>query len=208
MTRHPVSNTLLFAVALCVIAFVGWRAGAEATEQRLAAEPSAVAVVNIEKALNSLNELADKNEALRKRVEARQGEIDTLKAQLEGIDAELELLADNAIEQRRELRARKFEITETSKARMNAYQSLINIEKGEIIKPLYEKLVEGIGEVAAKEGYDLVLFDNRNLQVPTDVQAVINEVIQQKSILYASDSMDITDQVIALMNNKYKEGLN
>ena len=38
MTRHPVSNTLLLAVALCVIAFVGWRAGAEATEQRLAAK--------------------------------------------------------------------------------------------------------------------------------------------------------------------------
>lgn len=209
MTRHAISNTLIFLCCLSVIGFVGWRAGAEATEQRLAAEPSAVALVDIERALNSLNELTDKNADLATRVESRQKDLDALRKRIEGLQEEEKLLPENAPDdQRRNLRAQIFELRETAKARTNAYQSLINIEKGEIIKPLYEKLVKSIGEVAAKEGYDLVVFDNRSLKVPTDVQAVINDVIQQKSILYASNQLDITDQVIALMNNKYSTGVN
>ena len=53
-----------------------------------------------------------------------------------------------------------------------------------------------------------MLFDNRALQVPQDVQGIINEAIQAKTILYAGDSLDITDQIIVQMNNKYKTGVN
>lgn len=205
MRRTPIANLVTVLACLTVVAFVGWRAGAESTEQRLKAEPSAVAIVDIERALNSLKELENLNAALADRVKVRQDDLDALKKRIETLDADLkeQPTTPDATEKRRQLRAQIFELTETAKARTNAYQSLINIEKGEIIKPLYEKLVAGIGEIAAKEGYDLVLFDNRNLKVPNDVQAVINEVIQQKSVLYAGDSLDITDQVITLMNNKY-----
>ena len=51
-----------------------------------------------------------------------------------------------------------------------------------------------------------MLFDDRALQVPEGVQAVVNDAIQQKSILYASDRLDITDQVVLLMNNKFQAG--
>ena len=138
----------------------------------------------------------------------RQGDLDQLTKRIETLNAELEEQPNNATEQRRQLRAQIFELTETAKARKNIYQSLINVEKGEVIKPLYDKLLAGIDEIAGKEGYDLVIFDNRKLEVPQDVQAVVNEVIQQKSILHAKDSLDITDQVITLMNNKYKANAN
>ena len=208
MHRKPITNLVTILACLSVVAFVGWRAGAESTEARLKAEPSAVAIVDIERALNSLKELEALNTALADRVKVRQSDLDALRQRIEALQADLEEQPPAAAEKRRELRAQIFELTETAKARTNAYQSLINIEKGEIIKPLYEKLVTGIGEIAGKEGYDLVLFDNRNLKVPQDVQAVINEVIQQKSVLYAKDSLDITDQVIALMNNKYQANAN
>lgn len=208
MQRKPVINLLTILACLSVVAVVGWRAGAGAAEQRVKAAPSAVALVDVERALNSLNELADLNEALAARVKDRQNDLDALKQRIEALQADLAELPTNAFEKRRELRAQIFELSETAKARTNAYQSLINIEKGEIIKPLYEKLITGIGQVAGKEGYDLVLFDNRKLEVPLEVQAVINEVIQQKSVLYANDSLDITDQVITYMNNTYRAGAN
>jgi Skp family chaperone for outer membrane proteins len=208
MKRNPVLNLATLVACLVVIGIIGWRAGAESTGARLRAEPTSVAIVNVEKALNDLAELADLNTALKVRRDKRQQDLDALYDRIKGLDEELKLQPENATEKRRELRAQIFELTETGKARTNAYQSLINIEKGEIIRPLYTKLVAGVGEVAAKEGYDLVLFDNRALEVPLDTQAVINEVIQQKSILYADERLDITDQVIVLMNNKYKAGAN
>jgi len=208
MKRNPVFNLATLVACLVVIGIIGWRAGAESTGARLRAEPTSVAIVNVEKALNDLAELADLNTALKARVDARQKDLDDLRDRIKRLDEELKLQPENSTEKRRELRAQIFELTETAKARTNVYQSLINIEKGEIIRPLYTKLVAGVGEVAAKEGYDLVLFDNRALEVPLDTQAVINEVIQQKSILYANERLDITDQVIVLMNNKYKAGAN
>ena len=210
MARNQFMNTLAVTACLGVVALVGWRAGAESTELRLKAEPSAVAIVDIERALNSLAELTARNTALAERVKVRQDDLNALATKIEGLRSELELMADNATEKRRETRAQIFELTETAKARTNAFQSLINIEKGEILHPLYLKMVDSINEIAAKEGYDLVLFDNRKLQVPDDAitQSVVNEVIQQKSILYANDSRDITDQVILLMNNKYKANAN
>lgn len=208
MQRKPVLNLVTVLACLSVVAFVGWRAGAESTAQRLKAEPTSVALVDVERALNSLNELKDLNKALADRVKERQDDLDKLKKQIEDLQADLNELPTNSTEKRRNLRAQIFELTETAKARTNAYQSLINIEKGEIIRPLYNKLIDSINDTASKEGYDLVLFDNRKLEIPQDVQAVINEVIQQKNILYARDSMDITDQVITLMNNNYASGAN
>ncbi len=208
MLRTPLRNTVAIAACLSLVALVGWRAGADSAEYQVMAQPSAVALVDVERALNELDELVALNAALGVRVEERQKNLDSLRVQIENTQAELDELPANATEKRRELRAQIFELTETAKARTNAYQSLINIEKGEIIRPLYLKLLEAVDEVSTKQGYDLVLFDNRTLQVPKDVQGMINEAIQAKTILYASDSLDITDQIILLMNNKYETGLN
>ena len=208
MPRNPLKNTMIVLACLGLVALVGWRAGAESAEYRAMAQPNTVALVDVERALNELDELGALNAELGVRVEKRQKDLDALRIQIENLQAELLELPDNATEQRRELRAQIFELSETAKARANAYQSLINIEKGEIIRPLYLKLLESVEEVAAKQGYDLVLFDNRALQVPQDVQGVINEAIQAKTILYAGDSLDITDQIIVQMNNKYKTGVN
>jgi Skp family chaperone for outer membrane proteins len=204
MPRNPLMNTMVVTACLGLVAMVGWRAGAGSTEYRAIAAPSAVALVDVERALNELDELTALNEALGVRVKDRQDDLDTLLALIQGLQADLKELPDNSTEKRRTIRAQLFEKTETANARAKAYQSLINIEKGEIIRPLYLKLLDAVGEVSGKEGYDLVLFDNRQMQVPQDVQGVINDAIQSKSILFASDSLDITDQIIVLMNNKYK----
>ncbi len=208
MPRSPLKNTMVVLACLTLVSFVGWRAGADSADRRALAQPSTVALVDVERALNELDELVALNAELGVRVEERQKNLDALRVEIGNLQAEIEELPTNATEKSRELRARMFELTETAKARTNAYQSLINIEKGEIIRPLYLKLLEAVDEVATQQGYDLVLFDNRALQVPMDVQGVINEAIQAKTILYASDSLDITDQIILLMNNKYETGAN
>lgn len=205
MQNTPIRSSVLALMCLAVIGFIGWRAGAESTEARLMAQPTSVAVVNVERALNELDELAAMNKALEERAGTRQEQVNSLQEEAKELKAELDLLPTND-KRRREIRARMFELNETVKARFNAYQTLIDIEKGEIIRPLYTKLLASIQEVAAKEGYELVIFDDRSLQIPEGVQAVVNEAIQQKSILYAADRLDITDQVVLLMNNKFQAG--
>lgn len=206
MTRNPIQTGAAVLACLSVVAFVGWRAGAESTEAHAVAQPITVAVVDVERALNELDELAALNKSLEANAKERQENLDALRTENENLKAELSELPTNAKERQREIRARIFELNETIKARFNAYQTLIDIEKGEIIGPLYTKLLAAVGEVSAREGYELVLFDDRALQIPEGVQAAVNEAIQQKSILYANDRLDITDQVVMLMNNKFQAG--
>ena len=206
MPRRSIHTSVTVLACLSVVAFVGWRAGAESAETRLTAQPTTVAIVDVERALNELEELSALNKSLEANAKQRQENLDALRKENDSLKAELSELPTNAKERQREIRARIFELNETIKARFNAYQTLIDIEKGEIIGPLYTKLLTAVGEVSAREGYELVLFDDRALQVPEGVQAVVNDAIQQKSILYASDRLDITDQVVLLMNNKFQAG--
>lgn len=205
-TRHSLGIACV-AIAIGLVSVVSWRAGASDANPSSVAAPSSIAIVDVEKALNQLTELADLNKNLADRVAVRQKNLDDLKSQIEDLNGKLELLADNDEENRRELRAKIYELTETANARAKVYQSLINIEKGEIIRPLYLKLVDAINETAQRNGYDLVLFDDRTIKVPNDTDANVNVTIQQKRILYASDAIDITDQIISLMNNKYAAGM-
>lgn len=197
----------LVAVCLAVVALVGWRAGAESTEGRALAKPTTVAIVDIEKTLNQLNELTDMNKKLEDRVTVRQADLNALAKQLEDLQEQLKNTTDADVEKRRTLRAQIFELRETATARTKAYQSLINIEKGEIIRPLYLKVLDAVKETATKQGYDVVLFDDRSLMVPQDTESIVNQAIQAKRILYADDTLDITNQVVLLMNNKFKAGV-
>ena len=206
MQRKPIHGSVAVLACLSVVAFVGWRAGAESAGSRIVVQPTAVALVNVERALNELEELKALNKSLESRATSRQEKLDTLKKEQESLQAELAELPSNNKERQREIRARMFELNETIKARFNAYQTLIDIEKGEIIAPLYAKLLAAVQEVAVKEGYEMVLFDDRSLQVPNGVQSVVNDAIQQKSILYANDRVDITSRVVLMMNNKFQAG--
>jgi Skp family chaperone for outer membrane proteins len=208
MSRNPLHTALLAAACLSVVALVGWRAGAEATETRFTAQPTTVAIVDMMRALNELEELRALNDPLVKRGEERQADLNKLRDQLVNLQSQLDALPESDLEGRRRLRAQIYELRETATARASVYQSLINIEKGEVIRPLYLKFVEAVKEVATKQGYDLVLFDDRAMDVPQGTEADINRAIERKRILYAADRLDITNEVVLLMNEKYKAGAN
>lgn len=208
MTRNRLHTALLASACLSVVALVGWRAGAESAEMRVAAQPTTVAIVDMMRALNELEELQDLNEPLVERAEERQADLNKLRDQLVDLQAQLDTLPETDLERRRQLRAQIYELRETATARANVYQSLINIEKGEVIRPLYGKFVDAVAQVAAKQGYDLVLFDDRGMDVPQGTEADVNRAIERKRVLYAADTLDITSEVVLLMNQKYNAGVN
>jgi outer membrane protein len=207
MPRNRLQSTILAAACVCVVAIVGWRAGAESGAARAIAAPATIATVSIEKAFPQLDELTELNKSLEARVNDRQADLNALTAQLEELQAQLDQLPTSETEKRRTLRAQIYELRETATARANVYQTLINIEKGEIIRPLYQKLAAAVKEIAEKQGYDIVLFDDTTIEVPQNTEEIVNRAIQQKRLLYSSAKLDITSEVVLLMNQKYQAGV-
>ena len=53
-----------------------------------------------------------------------------------------------------------------------------------------------------------MLLDDRPIQMPeTGSVKDYNDVIQRKRVLFAREGMDITDQLITVMNNEYAASL-
>ncbi len=81
----------------------------------------------------------------------------------------------------------------------------IDRENKVMLKSLYEKIETAIGEVAQAKGIDLVITDGR--QELTNVEEVPAEELRRaltaRIILFSTKELDISDEVITLLDLKY-----
>lgn len=77
------------------------------------------------------------------------------------------------------------------------------------MKALFEKITAAIGEVAKRDGIDVVIANNSE-QLPTDQELegmdirALRAMILQKDVLYTTDRADISTAVITLLDARYK----
>ncbi len=194
------------ATVLGAWAIAGVRA--EAAAARQSAAPTSVAVVDVGKVLDQLEEkrsrLADLEEYGRN-LEARVAEIE---AELQGLIADLEVLPkgtaqfvekqDEAIRKEMALQGER----EFAQFRFNERKQRTKLE-------LFNKIVSAAGIYADREGYDMVLNDDRDMNVPADqVGQMTDQAFQafvlSRRVIHATDAIDITDEVAQMMNNNYR----
>lgn len=76
-----------------------------------------------------------------------------------------------------------------------------------LMKARFEKIQAAVAEVAQRDGIDLVLSSSQP-ELPEDLDRVkaeeLNAIMRQRDVLYTSPRTDITDQVLALLDAKYK----
>ena len=69
---------------------------------------------------------------------------------------------------------------------------------------IYQQLLDTVGQVAQQLGYDLVLYmDSVEIQQGDDFAAVLAK-IRQRKVLYARESINITQQVLKTANDKFR----
>lgn len=75
------------------------------------------------------------------------------------------------------------------------------------IRNLYQRIQEGVAELAQQRGLDLVLVQT-DVQLPTNLEGInleqLNRLIGQQNVLYASANVDITADVVAHLDARYK----
>lgn len=205
-STSPHSRRALLAVAAAAAAVVAWTAGANSARPA-APSPTAVAVVDPDRILGKLNELKDRDAALKARGEALQQDVNKLNVELEGIQADLKLSTPGTPAWR-DLRAREIELEARGKARVQSLQQILDLERGEVMKAMYEKIVAATAEYAAREGWEIVVLDDRAMiNLPGEgTFRDMGGMIRQKKMIYVAPRVDISDPVATYMNNAFVPG--
>lgn len=199
-------SSVLTVGALCVAGLIG------ATELRanggaisaLVAPKTAVAIVNLEKLMELLDETKQLNDELKVMFDKRSKEFEEVRARAKALEEDVKLLPEGTKERRLKA-AEEAEAKSLVEARYQIYQKLIEIDRGELVRQMYTKITASVEAFSKKEGYELVLLDDRGITLPNSGTAnTMNTAIQAKRIIFAADGLDITDRIATLMNTEYK----
>ncbi len=208
--KVPGSNvpSSVLAAVIAAVGLVGYSAvNAAFAPAVVERAPTAIGLVDLEKLINQLAEVEARNLTNRTKAEQAQARIDAARAQVEKAKNAVEMVPETDKAGRRAgmLAFRQAEMV--LKAEFESEQLKLNLEKGDFIRELYAKIQSACAALAAQQGLDLIVLDDRGVPLPdgadlTDTQ--INGVIQQKKVLFASNSVDVTPALATLMNNQWK----
>ena len=87
------------------------------------------------------------------------------------------------------------------------YESDLRRQDAEITRMCYEDIYKAINRMAKKKGLNLVLtHEDFELQSQT-VQELISKLYYRRPVLYADPGIDMTEEVVDLINAEYKTGM-
>ncbi len=200
----------LTVAGLCLCAVFAATLAMAQPNKKSALPPSSVAVVDLAKLTASLDESKMLKDQVLKLRDDSQKKLEELKNELGAVTKNLEAWAKDkkgTPEYIREL-AKQYELEATYKARGEGLQKVLDIAEGDNMKTMFTKVADAVSRIGKDRGYDLILWDDRAIVPPTNpaTGAQVWAQIRDRRIMYAADGVDITSDVLNLMNNEFKAG--
>lgn len=193
---------LLVSLLLAAGMFFAGANRADASGVRFA-DSSSVAIVDLAKLLDGLDERVHLEQALNKEIEIRQGELDKVTGEIARMNEDIKMLAEN--DPNRLSRIRNLRLKEVEARALRQFvQEQLSLEKGRMLAQLFNKVQRAVCDIAARDGWDLVLIDDSTLDLPemaTEQQML--QLILSRRVLCATGKVEITDDVRTLMNNQF-----
>lgn len=201
MNRH---RFWIVAVAFAVVA--AGLVSAHATS-RMMARPTAVAVADLQRVFENLNEKVQLEADIQSQAEQIKQEQDKRQRELQLLKGDLDLLApDTPAYQQKQSQLEQEAIQ--LQAWMAFQQKKLQRERVAQIENLYQKVLDTLSAISKQNGYDVVLFKEQDVDFKNAKPEQLSGAIQVRKVLYAADDLDITDQVITRMNNDFKNSAN
>lgn len=183
-----------------LVALLGYQSLANRAAPQLA--PAVVVTVNLDQVYKGLQAKTLADEELKKlatelndKALAREKELKQLKADLD--DHQPGSPAYQEIEKKAVLAAEQY------RGYMDFCKAKIDIEQGRTIRRLYLDIKKAAQQMADSNGYDMVLVDDSQAELPTAGQEETNRQISARRMLYVSKRIDITSALIEDMNKAH-----
>ncbi len=208
MSRRIIVPVSIIAAMLCAMAGYSAAARANAPAQPAPkARPTAVAVVNMGRLLDGLNQWAQAKTALTALKDGVLAEANKRKA---ATDEKAKQLADVSGDQAVALQDKIDFETMTNRAWGDQVQDELDVEGSTRLQDIYRKIKAEAASLAQAQGYDIVMLDDSTGELQIDResrltrQSQIEQQILRRQLLYTNPEIDVTDDLIQRMNNAFK----
>jgi len=191
--------------ALVVLVAVGLHNGASGQGQA-AARPAMVALVDLQKVINGLEEREHGEQELNSIIAERQAKLKDLGGQYDRGKAELEILAPGSDDYNKKAEE-LLRLEATLRFEDEFAQTLLNQKRGEVFARLFNKVLEASKRLAEQQGYDLVLSNDGAASVPMrQGESAVRTAMVTRRVLYAADWVDVSAELLRFMNNEWNAG--
>jgi Skp family chaperone for outer membrane proteins len=206
------SVLVVAAVALGVAATwvgVAGRAGAATPQDRpgQGSAPARIAVANVPRILSELREAKDLDDKFTGEKEKLAQEEARLKEQIKNLEGRAGNFRPDS-PQYEDLQNEYVDAVSKYKVWGETVKFKRETQKKRLTRMLYDKIYAAVAEYAAREGIDLVISDVQPILSEKDFAQVpleqLGAVLNQRRVLYAGKTNDISQAIIALLDSKYR----
>lgn len=207
MSKRPMLTSVSVFCGVLALAGVGYVAGVAGARSATMAPPASpvIATIDLEQVVQQLKERTDKEASLKNSLSDAQARVKKLQEDVKAEQEKIEQMPsgagkDAAIKAFREKAIRaEFEA-------QYAQKLLVELQ-GEMLRELYLKISDTSTRLARKNGYSLVLASDQNVQIPKSSDPNdITRAIALRRMIYADGALDITGELVTMMNNEYATG--
>ena len=188
--------------ALAAVIVVGVLGMMNILQGQAPAGGTAVAVVDIAEVFENLEERTAIEADIRAQIESMRKWEQEASTEITSLQSDLEIM-DRDSDGFKKAYAELEQKTLTFQVQQEVRKRSIDRKRAENLENIYKKMVEGIGEVAASEGYDLVLTKDQATPLRGASQREMLTMIQFRKMLYSNPNMDITQRVKTKLNNDF-----
>lgn len=187
----------VFSVCVAILALsFGYRQGVAAGEKQIA--PAKVAIVNVTKVLQNSKKHKAWQEKMTEQETQMKAEFQKDKKAMESIQANMDVLKPGTVDY---VNAMKDFLDRKGllEAKDKFYNEKINLEMLQWTESLYVQMLDVVKQIAQQKGLDLVV-SQEDLETPSPSLRDFMLNIRTKKVLYHADQMDITEDVLAALD--------
>ena len=190
---------LVGAAVLGVVAMVAWDADAA----RQATAPTVVGTVDLTKVLNALDEWQAELDRSEEAAKSFQAEYQKRREVIVDLEADREDFVPGT-EKYAEAEHRLKKAIIDNEGYLGLSQRREARTKQRAVLRIYNHIRESTGTLADQNGYGLIILDDSAIEIQADSADVLGD-ISARRVLFASPTIDVTDELIELMNAQWQD---
>lgn len=191
-------NWPLAALTLTFLAFVGYQSHAIRTLQDQL-HPAIIAVVDLERIFNELQERQNADEQLQAIAADLQNQAEAKAQSIRELEEEIELYTAGT-EKYQATMEKLSMATLDYQAFAEFSQRKLDVEKGLTLKRLYVLIKSAAHEEARSRGIDLILVNDSLGEIPAMGEAETTRQISARRMLFTGSTIDVTDDLLQRLN--------